>query len=167
MYVCTLLHCIGSGGASPRNQLCTTPRQCPTKGSPERAGSACGKHSVRYQRHLVTLEATAIEEGKTSDLTIEWKDVAMKFEAFTGKSLRLELAKTLNDCIDAIEKRQLPPATVGPKAASGIEKAKSFGPDILHCLKLLGGVAAQGADMLCPSVCLLCWFSSASSKGGM
>ncbi len=92
-----------------------------------------------------------LDDEKTRGLTIQemWTDVSDRFEAETGMSLRLKPAKTLRDCIDAVEKRQLPPAASESKAAvSGAEKAKSFGLDVLHCLKLLGGVAAQGADMV-------------------
>lgn len=78
-----------------------------------------------------------------------WRDVQLRFQANTGKQLNFKPPKTLNDCIEAIENRHL---LVTPNASTkkpGVDKAKEYGMDILHCVKLLGGVASQALGMVC------------------
>lgn len=93
------------------------------------------------------------EDGayKAQDLTMKsmWQDASARFADRTGLSLDLKPPKTLDDCVGVIEKRQQPVmANSSFNTSSRTEKAKEFGIDIIRCLKLLGGVAAQGADMV-------------------
>lgn len=87
------------------------------------------------------------EQGHTMDHL--WEDVSARFHQRTGKSLDLEPARTLDDCLQDIEMTQKQPdgpAQNGTHSRS--EMAKEYGRNILQCLKLLGGVAAEGAAMV-------------------
>ncbi len=100
-----------------------------------------------------------LDDEKTRGLTIQemWTDVSDRFEAETGMSLRLKPAKTLRDCIDAVEKRQLPPAASESKAAvSGAEKAKSFGlgrPALPEAARGSGCSGSGYGTSACPAWC--------------
>ncbi|EFX01558.1 nacht and tpr domain containing protein [Grosmannia clavigera kw1407] len=77
-----------------------------------------------------------------------WQEAAVRFKERTGTTLSLKPAKTLDDCIAEIEKRQLPAPSLSTETVSTRDKAKQYGINILRCLKLLGGVAAEGAEMV-------------------
>jgi len=77
-----------------------------------------------------------------------WDVARSRFEQRTGKSLEFRPAKTLEDCVIVLEQQQalnehLPLHQKPARAA----KAKEYGLNILQCLKLVGGVAADGASM--------------------
>lgn len=73
-----------------------------------------------------------------------WRDATSRFNERTGMNVNMRPPKTLDDCIRELEKSGFPEESEGK---SGKEKLQDYGINILRCLKLLGGVAAQGADM--------------------
>jgi hypothetical protein len=74
-----------------------------------------------------------------------WKEAEARFQLRTGKLLKLSPAKTLEDVRKEIEAQQT--EVIGKK---GNDKtgAKDYSLTALQCLKLLGGVAAQGAAVV-------------------
>lgn len=91
--------------------------------------------------------ATRGEQTHTMDQL--WEDVSARFHQRTGKSLDLKPARTLNDCIQEIEGTRQPTDDPAQKEThSRTDTAKEYGRNILQCLKLLGGVAAEGAAMV-------------------
>lgn len=88
--------------------------------------------------------ATQMENFTMEEL---WKDVRVRFLELTTMNLDLKPARTLDECIREIEKpKARSKSTV--EETSKRERAKEYGIGILKCLKLLGGVAAQGAEMV-------------------
>ena len=74
-----------------------------------------------------------------------WKEAEARFQRRTGKALRLSPAKTLEDVRKEIESQQ---AEDPWKKEEAKKTAKDFSMTALQCLKLLGGVAAQGAAIV-------------------
>jgi hypothetical protein len=103
---------------------------------------------------MATMSTKPAQEGPKDDInrtqvsTMKemWKDVEVRFKNLTGKQLNSKPMKTLNDVIAKIEKCHHPGHASSSDKASGVSKAKDYGRNILHCLKLLGGVAAQGLE---------------------
>lgn len=78
-----------------------------------------------------------------------WDDAEKRFRRDTGMDLRSKGKTSFDDCLDKIARLQVPAgADAPPTKASGTEKAKEVGLGILSFLKLLGGVAAEAADMV-------------------
>lgn len=97
---------------------------------------------------LISPMATRGEQTHTMDQL--WEDVSARFHQRTGRSLDVKPARTLKDCIQEIEVTRKP--TDDPEqngTHSKTETAKEYGRNILQCLKLLGGVVAEGAGMVC------------------
>ncbi|KAF5646220.1 Nacht and tpr domain protein [Fusarium sp. NRRL 52700] len=84
----------------------------------------------------------------TADLTMEklWDNAAERFLARTGKCLDRKPPMTIDDVRKQIESRADP--TPGIDAANTLKDKKDIGLNILECLKLLGGIAAQGASVV-------------------
>lgn len=100
-------------------------------------------------------------QGEVMAMQDMWDDVEKLFERLTGKALRSKGKTSLDDCKAQITKLQQPAdadAAPAPTKRSGGAKAKSYAMDMLHCVKLLGGVAAQGGSMVRASLLLL-WHS--------
>jgi hypothetical protein len=75
-----------------------------------------------------------------------WKEAEIRFQRITGKPLKLSPPKTLEDVRKEFESQQ----TEGVMKEDGKTRAtKDFSMTALQCLKLLGGVAAQGAALVC------------------
>jgi len=74
-----------------------------------------------------------------------WEAAEARFRLTTGKSLKLSPPKTLEDVRKEFEFQQA--GDVGKEDGKG-RAAKDFGLVTLQCLKLLGGVAAQGAAIV-------------------
>ncbi|KAL7932962.1 hypothetical protein V8C35DRAFT_305925 [Trichoderma chlorosporum] len=75
-----------------------------------------------------------------------WDEAGRRFQARTQKSLDLKPPKNMDDIREMIERRYDPSS---PDDSDGShERAKRIGLNILSCLKLLGGVAAQGAELV-------------------
>lgn len=74
-----------------------------------------------------------------------WKEAEARFQRITGKSLKLSPPKTLEDVRKEIEAQQTEDATTQDFKS---RVAKDFSMTALQCLKLLGGVAAQGAALV-------------------
>ncbi|PNP55504.1 hypothetical protein THARTR1_04334 [Trichoderma harzianum] len=83
-----------------------------------------------------------------ADLSIRgmWDEAGRRFQARTQKSLDLKPPKSIDDIRDMIERRYDPSSPAD--SDGGHERAKRIGLNILSCLKLLGGVAAQGAELV-------------------
>ncbi|KAK4085703.1 uncharacterized protein Triagg1_693 [Trichoderma aggressivum f. europaeum] len=83
-----------------------------------------------------------------ADLSIRgmWDEAGRRFQARTQKSLDLKPPKSIDDIRDMIERRYDPSSPAD--SDGGHEGAKRIGLNILSCLKLLGGVAAQGAELV-------------------
>ena len=73
-----------------------------------------------------------------------WRCATARFSECTGMSVNLKPPKTLNDCIEEINKSWFNELH-GPTRK---EKAEDYGINILRFLKLLGSVAAQGPEMV-------------------
>ncbi|KAI3579340.1 hypothetical protein IWW34DRAFT_739131 [Fusarium oxysporum f. sp. albedinis] len=82
------------------------------------------------------------------DLTMEqlWDEAAERFLARTGKGLNRKPPMTIDDVRKQIESRTDP--TTDIDAANTLKHKKDIGLNILECLKLLGGIAAQGASVV-------------------
>ncbi|KAK3319420.1 nacht and tpr domain-containing protein [Apodospora peruviana] len=90
-------------------------------------------------------------QGEVMAMQEMWDDVESRFEKLAGKPLRSKGTTSLDDCKAQIAKLQRPAdADTAPAKRSGTAKTKSFAMDMLHCVKLLGGVAAQGASIVFP-----------------
>jgi hypothetical protein len=74
-----------------------------------------------------------------------WKEAEDRFSRRTGKALKLNPAKTLEDLKKELESQ--PKEDVG-KQVEAKQRAKEFGLKALKCLKLLGGIASQGASLV-------------------
>ncbi|KAE9369344.1 hypothetical protein N431DRAFT_380216 [Stipitochalara longipes BDJ] len=74
-----------------------------------------------------------------------WDEAEARFKLTTGKSLKLSPPKTLEDVRKEFEAQQI--GDIGKEDAKG-HVAKDFSLIALQCLKLLGGVAAQGAALV-------------------
>ncbi|EXM19566.1 hypothetical protein FOTG_12421 [Fusarium oxysporum f. sp. vasinfectum 25433] len=84
----------------------------------------------------------------TEDLTMEqlWDEAAERFLARTGKILNRKPPMTIDDVRKQIESRTDP--TTDIDAANTLKHKKDIGLNILECLNLLGGIAAQGASVV-------------------
>lgn len=74
-----------------------------------------------------------------------WKEAETRFQRITGKPLKLTPPKTLEDMRKEIESQQTEDVA---KEDGKTRVAKDFSMTALQCLKLLGGVAAQGAALV-------------------
>ena len=74
-----------------------------------------------------------------------WNDAAKRFASRTSRNLKLKPPKTLDDVRIEIEKQN---AEIPDNLPDTKQKVKEAGMSILYCLKLLGGVAAQGASVV-------------------
>jgi hypothetical protein len=84
----------------------------------------------------------AMEKQSLPDL---WTAAQKRFRDKTGKVLEFSPPKTLEDVCKQIESQQ---ADFSTKDKGLKEKAEDATMNALNCLKLLGGVAAQGASMV-------------------
>jgi hypothetical protein len=74
-----------------------------------------------------------------------WEAAQKRFLDNTGKVLEFSPPKTLEDVRKQIESQQ---ADFSTKDKDFKEKAKDASLNALYCLKLLGGVAANGAGIV-------------------
>ncbi|KAI1442152.1 hypothetical protein F5Y02DRAFT_421269 [Annulohypoxylon stygium] len=97
-----------------------------------------------------------MEKSIRSDFSMEemWQDATVRFNERTGININVKPPKTLNDCIKELEATRAPIESDGKKDA---EKLEDYGINILRCLKLLGGVAAQGAEMVFGAPSTMCF----------
>ncbi|KAI1023732.1 hypothetical protein LB504_005215 [Fusarium proliferatum] len=75
-----------------------------------------------------------------------WDEAAKRFLARTGKALNRKPPMTIDDVRKQIESRT--DQTTDTDASNTLKHKKDIGLNILECLKLLGGVAAQGASVV-------------------
>lgn len=75
-----------------------------------------------------------------------WDEAAERFLARTGKSLNRKPPMTMDDVRKQMESRDDP--NTESDAASTLKHKKDVGLNILECLKLLGGITAQGASVV-------------------
>ncbi|KAI1452293.1 hypothetical protein F4805DRAFT_470971 [Annulohypoxylon moriforme] len=95
-----------------------------------------------------------------SDFSMEemWQDAMVRFNERTGININVKPPKTLNDCIKELEAARSPDESDGKKdGKKDAEKLENYGINILRCLKLLGGVAAQGAEMVFGAPSTMCF----------
>ncbi|KAI1410983.1 hypothetical protein F5Y13DRAFT_201740 [Hypoxylon sp. FL1857] len=83
-----------------------------------------------------------------------WRDATIKFNERTGLNVDLKPPKTLNDCIGELEESRYPDES---EEKSGKEKLEDYGINIIRCLKLLGGIAAQGAEVVFGAPSSICF----------
>ncbi|OTA57974.1 hypothetical protein K449DRAFT_398189 [Hypoxylon sp. EC38] len=97
-----------------------------------------------------------MEKSTRSESSMEemWRDATVRFNERTGMNVNIKPPKTLDDCIRELEKSEFPEES---EDKSGKEKLEDYGINILRCLKLLGGVAAQGADMVFGAPSSICF----------
>ncbi|KAH8592092.1 hypothetical protein B0O99DRAFT_689874 [Bisporella sp. PMI_857] len=75
-----------------------------------------------------------------------WSDAMERFRDLTTKNLKLSPPRTLDDIRKQIESEQAD--SLNSKAKDSKKRAKEIGMNALTCIKLLGGIAAQGASMV-------------------
>ena len=75
-----------------------------------------------------------------------WKEAQKRFFALTGKSLSNTAHKSLDDITKEIERSA--DADTSNDDDDRKTKTKQACMNVLYCLKLLGGVAAQGAAIV-------------------
>jgi hypothetical protein len=75
-----------------------------------------------------------------------WKDARERFRSLTEQNLELSPPKTLEDIRKQIESQQSDSSM--PKEKDCKKRAKKISLNALSCIRLLGGVAAQGASMV-------------------
>lgn len=74
-----------------------------------------------------------------------WKEAQTRFRDLTGKDLLLPRSTSPDDLRKALEARV---EEQKGKTSPELAKVKDAGLNILSCIKLLGGVVAQGAAMV-------------------
>jgi fungal STAND N-terminal Goodbye domain len=74
-----------------------------------------------------------------------WKEAESRFQRITGKPLKLNPPKTLEDVRKEIESQRTGDIV---KEDTKTRVTKDFSMIALQCLKVLGGVAAQGAALV-------------------
>ncbi|KAI2467316.1 hypothetical protein F4781DRAFT_402847 [Annulohypoxylon bovei var. microspora] len=91
-----------------------------------------------------------------SDFSMEemWQDATVRFNERTGMNVNVKPPKTLNDCVKELEASRI---TGEVNGKTDREKLEDYGINILRCLKLLGGVAAQGAEMVFGAPSSICF----------
>ena len=77
-----------------------------------------------------------------------WKEAMDRFQVLTQKSIKMSPPKTLDDIRKQIESDQVE-SSDNRQQSDGKKRAKEISLNALTCIKLLGGVAAQGASMVC------------------
>jgi hypothetical protein len=75
-----------------------------------------------------------------------WAEAGTRFSNLTGQNLPLGRSTSPDDLRKAFEARIEEEKAKGNRPE--LTKAKDAGLNILSCIKLLGGVAAQGASMV-------------------
>lgn len=75
-----------------------------------------------------------------------WDEAAKRFLARTGKGLNRKPPMTIDGVRKQIESRT--DQTTDTDALNTLKHRKDIGLNILECLKLLGGIAAQGASVV-------------------
>ncbi|KAI1135342.1 hypothetical protein F5Y05DRAFT_416329 [Hypoxylon sp. FL0543] len=93
-------------------------------------------------------------QSEPSSMEEMWRDATIRFNEHTGMNVNIKPPKTLDDCIKELEKSRSPEES---EETSGREKLKNYGISILRCLKLLGGVAAQGAETVFGAPSSICF----------
>ncbi len=92
---------------------------------------------------------------RESEPTLEelWRVAKVRFKDRTGLSLDQQTTGTSKSCLDLVENTLKPDINLpsSAKKPSRAEKAKQSGIYVIKCLKLLSGVAAQGADFMVSS----------------
>lgn len=90
-------------------------------------------------------ETPKMEKMSLKDI---WDDAEDRFQKLTGKVLRVNPPKTLDSVRKEIEALQ---ARMPSDDTDLKTRAKETCMNVLNCIKLLGGVAAQGAAIVSPS----------------
>ncbi|KAI0834307.1 hypothetical protein F5Y06DRAFT_307099 [Hypoxylon sp. FL0890] len=93
-------------------------------------------------------------QSELSSMEEMWRDAAIRFNERTGMNVDIKPPKTLDDCIKELEGSRFPEES---EEKSSREKLEDYGVNILRCLKLLGGVAAQGAEMVFGAPSSICF----------
>ena len=98
------------------------------------------------------LKSAVVVTGLSTMATIEkatlqqmWSEATKEFEERTSRVLNIHPPKTLEDVRKQIESQQ---AQYDSDERGLARQAKDASMNVLYCLKLLGGVAAQGASMV-------------------
>ena len=89
---------------------------------------------------------------RESEPTLEdmWRIAKVRFKDRTGISLDQQPTATSKSCLALVENTLQPDISLpsSAKKPSRASKAKESGIYVIKCLKLLSGVAAQGADFM-------------------
>lgn len=85
-----------------------------------------------------------------------WKEAEERFFQLTEKRLDYQPASSLEDIVAEIDKRQQPEAMTSGVEGTATSRSREYGRDIARCIKLLGGVAVQGYEMVCFIVARVC-----------
>lgn len=83
-----------------------------------------------------------IERPSLQDM---WTEAEEHFLSLTGKNLSVSPPKTLEDVRREMESQQ---AQYDAGDKDLVRNAKNVSMNVLYCLRLLGGVAAEGASMV-------------------
>ncbi|KAH8692976.1 hypothetical protein BGW36DRAFT_362518 [Talaromyces proteolyticus] len=87
--------------------------------------------------------STAEEELKKM-----WEEAEREFNQLTRKNLRTDHEKGLDDVLQEFERKYQPPQGGKQSGLVSKEKIKKTIANVLNCIQLLGGIAAQGASIV-------------------
>ena len=99
-------------------------------------------------RRCAVLSYLQISVMEKQSLDIMWEEAMERFRILTKQSLHVSPPRTLEDVRKQIELYQSD-SSDDQQSRGGKERAKRMSLNALSCIKLLGGVAAQGASMVC------------------
>jgi len=86
-----------------------------------------------------------LEEKAEPSLKDLWDDAEKKFQKITKKSLKASSQKKLDDVLRELECKY---AEKDSDEESYKRQAKAMIQNVLTCIKILGGIAAQGASVV-------------------
>lgn len=75
-----------------------------------------------------------------------WKDAIQRFNSLTNQDIKISPPKSLDDIKKQVDSQQSDSSD--QKEKDGKRRTKDILLNVLQCIKLLGGVAAQGASMV-------------------
>ena len=77
-----------------------------------------------------------------------WQEAELEFSQLTGRSLSANREKRLDDVLNELEQKYDPPAESKDSRAKARLKIRTTVKQVLSCIQILGGLAAQGASIV-------------------
>ncbi|KAI8309970.1 Cytochrome P450 monooxygenase easM [Colletotrichum sp. SAR11_59] len=117
----------------------------------EKPKSAAKARETVISRYKPALTASFMMSKHGEDMSFRemWESASQRFETTTNQNFDLNSKVSLDDCLKKIENAQSPVEDRDRRdAPSRRDKWKRHGLSTLRCLRLLGGVVAEGAGMV-------------------